>query len=184
LNAGGFGDGGPKGEAKGRAITPARRRAASWRGCPHQKGPHVSAHHPRQSERRHPIAPSPSDIRRSRSASYRKDEQQRNAEFEWPPAAAAAVGTKGGHRRTSSLRMGKMTRRERRGMPSRFGTERTLAASHHEINQVVVTSLIDYILNKNDLFVIVPKSDTCLRLAYIKIPLLQSPLKRHQVLGQ
>src|SRR5450631_3039386 len=61
------------------------------------------------------------------------------------------------------------------GMPSRFGTERTLAASHHEINQVVVTSLIDYILNKNDLFVIVPKSDTCLRLAYITIPLLQSP---------
>jgi hypothetical protein len=52
-------------------------------------------------------------------------------------------------------------------MPSRFGTERTLAASHHEINQVVVTSPIDYILNKNDLFVMVPKSDTCLRLVWI-----------------
>jgi hypothetical protein len=33
----------------------------------------------------------------------------------------------------------------------------------------------DYFFSKNDLFVIATKSGTCLRLAYVKIPLLQPP---------
>jgi hypothetical protein len=61
------------------------------------------------------------------------------------------------------------------GMHSRFGSERTLTASHHAINQVVAPPPADYFLSKNDLFVIATKSGACLRLAYVKTPLLQPP---------
>jgi len=62
------------------------------------------------------------------------------------------------------------------GMPPRFESERTLAASHPETNRTVATTLVDYSLSKNNLFVIVPESNTFLRLAYIGVLLLQSPL--------
>jgi hypothetical protein len=59
-------------------------------------------------------------------------------------------------------------------MASRFGSERNLAASRHQGNQPVATRLTACIRNKMDVLLDLAKSKSCLRLTYVKVPLLQS----------
>ena len=61
-------------------------------------------------------------------------------------------------------------------MPSRFGSERTLAASHQQENQLVTMLLRARILSKSEVFVQVAISMSCLGLTYVEIPSLQPPL--------
>ncbi len=56
-----------------------------------------------------------------------------------------------------------------------LASERTLAASHHQGNQLVAILLTGRILNKREVFAKVAKSKSCLRLASVTILLLKGP---------
>jgi hypothetical protein len=65
------------------------------------------------------------------------------------------------------------------GVRSRLGSSCTLAASHHQRNQTVESSLTRDTLSRNSAARDGKKSATCLRLAYVRILLFRAPPLAH-----